>query len=103
MTLVGTSLKPTLPEFNTMQYMVKYTVVPRATAVDRFERSVLGDIQRGLAVQDAVWHNTEPGQKGPLQDIVMDICGCLALVCWEGLAGVVFQMDRVALWVARLM
>eukprot|EP00873_Tetraselmis_striata_P023707 jgi/Tetstr1/443971/TSEL_031922.t1 len=41
------SLKSTLLEFKTMRYGVKYTVVPRATAVDRFERSLLGDIQRG--------------------------------------------------------
>eukprot|EP00873_Tetraselmis_striata_P043560 jgi/Tetstr1/463824/TSEL_008638.t1 len=65
----GGSLKSTLLEFKTMRYGVKYTVVPRATAVDRFERSLLGDIQRGLAVRDAAWHNTEPGQKGPLRDI----------------------------------
>eukprot|EP00873_Tetraselmis_striata_P012371 jgi/Tetstr1/432635/TSEL_022003.t1 len=53
-----------------MRYGVKYTSVPRATAVDRFERSLLGDIQRGLAARDAAWHNTEPGQKGPLRDIL---------------------------------
>eukprot|EP00873_Tetraselmis_striata_P022179 jgi/Tetstr1/442443/TSEL_030567.t1 len=40
------SLKSTLLEL-TMRYGVKYTAVPRATAVDRFERSLLGDIQRG--------------------------------------------------------
>eukprot|EP00873_Tetraselmis_striata_P029642 jgi/Tetstr1/449906/TSEL_036961.t1 len=56
-------LKSTLPEFKTMRYGVKYTAVPRATAVDRFERSLLGDIQRGLAARDAAWHNTEHGQK----------------------------------------
>eukprot|EP00873_Tetraselmis_striata_P011022 jgi/Tetstr1/431286/TSEL_020981.t1 len=66
------SLKSTLLKFKTMRYGVKYTAVPRATAVDRFERSLLGDIQRGLAARDAAWHNTEPGQKGPLRDI-MDI------------------------------
>eukprot|EP00873_Tetraselmis_striata_P034120 jgi/Tetstr1/454384/TSEL_041291.t1 len=55
------SLKSTLLEFKTMQYGVKYTAVPRATAVDRFERSLLGDIQRGLAARDAAWHDTEPG------------------------------------------
>eukprot|EP00873_Tetraselmis_striata_P006072 jgi/Tetstr1/426336/TSEL_016649.t1 len=54
------SLKSTLLEFKTMRYGVKYTSVPRATAVDRFERSLLGDIQRGLAARDAAWHNTEP-------------------------------------------
>eukprot|EP00873_Tetraselmis_striata_P012310 jgi/Tetstr1/432574/TSEL_021944.t1 len=64
------SLKSTLLEFRTMRYGVKYTVVPRATAVDRFERSLLGDIQRGLAARDAAWHNTEPGQKGPHRDIL---------------------------------
>eukprot|EP00873_Tetraselmis_striata_P041875 jgi/Tetstr1/462139/TSEL_007205.t2 len=65
------SLKSTLLEFKTMRYGVKYTSVPRATAVDRFERSLLGDIPRGLAARDAVWqHNTEPGQKGPLRDIL---------------------------------
>eukprot|EP00873_Tetraselmis_striata_P004216 jgi/Tetstr1/424480/TSEL_015008.t2 len=64
------SLKSTLLEFKTMRYGVKYTLVPRATAVDRFERSLLGDIQRGLAARDAAWHNTEPGQKGPLRDIM---------------------------------
>eukprot|EP00873_Tetraselmis_striata_P016944 jgi/Tetstr1/437208/TSEL_025939.t1 len=64
------SLKSTLLEFKTMRYGVKYTSVPRATAVDRFERSLLGDIQRGLAARDAAWHNTEPGQKGPLRDIM---------------------------------
>eukprot|EP00873_Tetraselmis_striata_P041909 jgi/Tetstr1/462173/TSEL_007238.t1 len=53
-----------------MRYGVKYTAVPRATAVDRFERSLLGDIQRGLTARDAAWHNTEPGQKGPLRDIL---------------------------------
>eukprot|EP00873_Tetraselmis_striata_P044239 jgi/Tetstr1/464503/TSEL_009261.t1 len=53
-----------------MRYGVKYTAVPRATVVDRFERSMLGDIQRGLAAWDAAWHNTEPGQKGPLRDIL---------------------------------
>eukprot|EP00873_Tetraselmis_striata_P011703 jgi/Tetstr1/431967/TSEL_021444.t1 len=52
------SLKSTLLEFKTMRYGVKYTSVPRATAVDRFERSLLGDIQRGLAARDAAWHNT---------------------------------------------
>eukprot|EP00873_Tetraselmis_striata_P027923 jgi/Tetstr1/448187/TSEL_035478.t1 len=52
--------------FKTIWYMVKYNAAPRATAVDRFQRSMLGDIQRGLAVQDAAWHNTEPGQMGPL-------------------------------------
>eukprot|EP00873_Tetraselmis_striata_P021166 jgi/Tetstr1/441430/TSEL_029676.t1 len=64
------SLKSTLLEFKTMRYGVKYTSVPGATAVDRFERSLLGDIQRGLAARDAAWHNTEPGQKGPLRDIL---------------------------------
>eukprot|EP00873_Tetraselmis_striata_P043337 jgi/Tetstr1/463601/TSEL_000754.t1 len=66
------SLKSMLLEFKTMRYGVKYTAVPRATrtAVDRFERSLLGDIQRGLAARDAAWHNTEPGQKGPLRDIL---------------------------------
>eukprot|EP00873_Tetraselmis_striata_P019628 jgi/Tetstr1/439892/TSEL_028300.t1 len=64
------SLKSTLLEFKTMRYGVQYTAVPRATAVDRFERSLLGDIQRGLAARDAAWHNTEPGQKGPLRDIL---------------------------------
>eukprot|EP00873_Tetraselmis_striata_P018726 jgi/Tetstr1/438990/TSEL_027482.t1 len=64
------SLKSTLLAFKTMRYGVKYTSVPRATAVDRFERSLLGDIQRGLAARDAAWHNTEPGQKGPLRDIL---------------------------------
>eukprot|EP00873_Tetraselmis_striata_P045498 jgi/Tetstr1/465762/TSEL_010387.t1 len=64
------SLKSTLLEFKTMRYGVKYTAVPRATVVDRFERSMLGDIQRGLAVWDATWHNTEPGQKGPSRDIL---------------------------------
>eukprot|EP00873_Tetraselmis_striata_P046317 jgi/Tetstr1/466581/TSEL_000989.t1 len=60
-------LKSTLLEFKAMRYGVKYTAVPRATAVDRFERSLLGDIQRGLAARDAAWHNTEPG---PLRDIL---------------------------------
>eukprot|EP00873_Tetraselmis_striata_P023238 jgi/Tetstr1/443502/TSEL_031506.t1 len=64
----GAYLKSTLLEFKTMRYGVKYTAVPRATAVDRFERSLLGDIHRGLAARDAAWHNTEPGQKGPLRD-----------------------------------
>eukprot|EP00873_Tetraselmis_striata_P017559 jgi/Tetstr1/437823/TSEL_026463.t1 len=64
------SLKSTLLEFKTIRYGVKYTAVPRATAVDRFERSLLGDIQRGLAARDAAWHSTEPGQKGPLRDIL---------------------------------
>eukprot|EP00873_Tetraselmis_striata_P021363 jgi/Tetstr1/441627/TSEL_029854.t1 len=64
------SLKSTLLELKTMRYGVKYTAVPRATAVDRFERSLLGDIQRGLAARDAAWQNTEPGQKGPLRDIL---------------------------------
>eukprot|EP00873_Tetraselmis_striata_P018373 jgi/Tetstr1/438637/TSEL_027188.t1 len=65
------SLKPTLLEFKTMRYGVKYTAVPQATAVDRFERSLLEtDMQRGLAARDAAWHNTEPGQKGPLRDIL---------------------------------
>eukprot|EP00873_Tetraselmis_striata_P005953 jgi/Tetstr1/426217/TSEL_016542.t1 len=64
------SLKSTLLEFNTMRYGVKYTAVPRAMAVDRFEHSLLGDIQRGLAARDAAWHNTESGQKGHLRDIL---------------------------------
>eukprot|EP00873_Tetraselmis_striata_P041414 jgi/Tetstr1/461678/TSEL_006778.t1 len=64
------SLKSTLLEFKTMRYGVKYTAVPRATAVDRFERSLLGNIQRRLAARDAAWLNTEPGQKGPLRDIL---------------------------------
>eukprot|EP00873_Tetraselmis_striata_P046416 jgi/Tetstr1/466680/TSEL_011168.t1 len=64
------SLKSTLLEFKTMRYGVKYTSVPRATAVHRFERSLLGDIQRGFAARDAAWHNTKPGQKGPLRDIL---------------------------------
>eukprot|EP00873_Tetraselmis_striata_P001515 jgi/Tetstr1/421779/TSEL_012682.t1 len=64
------SVKSTLLEFKTMWYGVKYTAVPRATAVDRLERSLLGDMQRGLAARDAAWHNTEPGQKGPLRDIL---------------------------------
>eukprot|EP00873_Tetraselmis_striata_P045012 jgi/Tetstr1/465276/TSEL_009978.t1 len=64
------SLKSTLLEFKTMRYGVKYIAVPQATAVDRFERSLLGDIQRGLAARDAAWHNTEPGQKCPLRDIL---------------------------------
>eukprot|EP00873_Tetraselmis_striata_P035506 jgi/Tetstr1/455770/TSEL_042567.t1 len=64
------SLKFTLLEFKTVRYGVKYTAVPRATDVDRFERSLLGDIQRGLAARDAEWHNTEPGHKGPHRDIL---------------------------------
>eukprot|EP00873_Tetraselmis_striata_P008688 jgi/Tetstr1/428952/TSEL_018927.t1 len=67
------SLKSTLLEFKTMRYGVKYTLVTRVTAVDRFERSLLGDIQRGLAARDAAWHNTEPGQKGPLRDMILDM------------------------------
>eukprot|EP00873_Tetraselmis_striata_P038800 jgi/Tetstr1/459064/TSEL_000400.t1 len=63
------SLKSTLLEFKTMRYG-NYTAVPRATDVDRFERSLLGDIQRAVAARDAAWHNTEPGQKGPLRDIL---------------------------------
>eukprot|EP00873_Tetraselmis_striata_P040693 jgi/Tetstr1/460957/TSEL_006109.t1 len=55
------SLKSAFLEFKTTRYGVKYTAVPRATAVDRYERSLLGDIQRGLAARDAAWHNTEPG------------------------------------------
>eukprot|EP00873_Tetraselmis_striata_P025516 jgi/Tetstr1/445780/TSEL_033427.t1 len=55
------SLQPTLLEFKTMRYGVKYTAMPRATAVERFERTLLGDLQRGLALRDAAWHNTEPG------------------------------------------
>eukprot|EP00873_Tetraselmis_striata_P028391 jgi/Tetstr1/448655/TSEL_035898.t1 len=86
------SLKSTVWEFKTMRDAVKYTAVPRATAVDRFERSLLGDIQRGLAARDAAWHNTEPGQKGPLRDILdmseytgmvfgtVDFLGVLSLV-----------------------
>eukprot|EP00873_Tetraselmis_striata_P006729 jgi/Tetstr1/426993/TSEL_017200.t1 len=27
-------------------------------------------MQRGLALRDAAWHNTEPGQKGPFRDIL---------------------------------
>eukprot|EP00873_Tetraselmis_striata_P046277 jgi/Tetstr1/466541/TSEL_011045.t1 len=54
------SLKFTLLGLKTMQYGAKYTVVPRATAVDGFERSLLGDIKRRLAVRVAAWHNTEP-------------------------------------------
>eukprot|EP00873_Tetraselmis_striata_P018775 jgi/Tetstr1/439039/TSEL_027531.t1 len=38
------SLKSTLLEFKTMRYGVKYTAAPRATVVDRFKRSLLGDI-----------------------------------------------------------
>eukprot|EP00873_Tetraselmis_striata_P018510 jgi/Tetstr1/438774/TSEL_027283.t1 len=53
-----------------MRYGVKYIAVPRATAVDRFERSLLGDIQRVLAARDVAWHNTEPGHKGPLRYIL---------------------------------
>eukprot|EP00873_Tetraselmis_striata_P037109 jgi/Tetstr1/457373/TSEL_043975.t1 len=64
------SLKSTLLEFKTMRYGGNYTTVPRVTAVDRFERSQMGDIQRELAARDAAWHNTEPGQKGPLRDIL---------------------------------
>eukprot|EP00873_Tetraselmis_striata_P023973 jgi/Tetstr1/444237/TSEL_032130.t1 len=63
------SLKSKLPEFKTTRHGVKYIAVPRATDVDRFERSLLGDIQRGLAARDAAWHNTDPGQKAPLRDI----------------------------------
>eukprot|EP00873_Tetraselmis_striata_P026415 jgi/Tetstr1/446679/TSEL_003618.t1 len=64
------NLKSTLLEFEIMRYGIKYTAVPRATAVDRVERSLLRDIQRGLAVRDAAWHNTKTGQKGPLRDIL---------------------------------
>eukprot|EP00873_Tetraselmis_striata_P044498 jgi/Tetstr1/464762/TSEL_009509.t1 len=64
------SLKPTLVEFKTIQYGVKDTAVPRVTAVDRFERSLPRDIERGSEVRDAAWHNTEPGQKGPFRDIM---------------------------------
>eukprot|EP00873_Tetraselmis_striata_P042217 jgi/Tetstr1/462481/TSEL_007472.t2 len=64
------SLKSTLLEVKTMRYMVKYTDVPRATAVDRFERSLLGDIHRGLTARDAAWRNTEPGRNGPLRGIL---------------------------------
>eukprot|EP00873_Tetraselmis_striata_P042535 jgi/Tetstr1/462799/TSEL_007749.t1 len=64
------SLKPTLLKFKTMQYGVKYTAMPRATAVDRFEHSLLCDMYRGLAMRDAAWHNTEPRHKGPLRDVL---------------------------------
>eukprot|EP00873_Tetraselmis_striata_P044227 jgi/Tetstr1/464491/TSEL_009249.t1 len=63
-----TSLKPTLLEFSKiMRYVVKYIAVrpgPRLRILS-VERSLLDDIQRGLAVRDAAWHNTKPGQKGP--------------------------------------
>eukprot|EP00873_Tetraselmis_striata_P045786 jgi/Tetstr1/466050/TSEL_010637.t1 len=65
------SLKSTLLEFKTMRYGVKYTAVPRATDVDRFKRSwLIGDMKRGLGKRDAAWHNTEPGQKRPLRNIL---------------------------------
>eukprot|EP00873_Tetraselmis_striata_P029533 jgi/Tetstr1/449797/TSEL_036861.t1 len=64
------SLKSTLLKFKTMWYGIMYTAVPRATVVDRFERSLLGDIQRGLAMRDAAWHNTEPEQQGHVRDIM---------------------------------
>eukprot|EP00873_Tetraselmis_striata_P026257 jgi/Tetstr1/446521/TSEL_034047.t2 len=49
------SLKPTLPELKTIRHGVKYIAVPWATNVDRFERgSILGDMQRGLAVRGLV-------------------------------------------------
>eukprot|EP00873_Tetraselmis_striata_P026833 jgi/Tetstr1/447097/TSEL_034535.t1 len=54
------NLRPAPREFKTIRCGVKYTAVPRATAVDRFERFQLGDIQWGIAVRDATWHNTEP-------------------------------------------
>eukprot|EP00873_Tetraselmis_striata_P040612 jgi/Tetstr1/460876/TSEL_006034.t1 len=41
------SLKSSLLEFKTMRYGVKYTALPRATAVDRFERSLLGTYNGG--------------------------------------------------------
>eukprot|EP00873_Tetraselmis_striata_P017466 jgi/Tetstr1/437730/TSEL_026384.t1 len=80
------SLKPTLLEFKTMRYGVKYTAVPRATDVDRFERSLVGDIQRGLATRDAAWPNTEPGQKGPLRNI-MDMSEYTGMVFGTMLVG----------------
>eukprot|EP00873_Tetraselmis_striata_P028079 jgi/Tetstr1/448343/TSEL_035627.t1 len=66
------SLESTSLEYNkTMRYGVKYTASGAPVhAVDRFERSLLSDIHRGLAVQDAAWHNSEPELKGPLRDIL---------------------------------
>eukprot|EP00873_Tetraselmis_striata_P018555 jgi/Tetstr1/438819/TSEL_027328.t1 len=91
---VPRSLKSTLLEFKTMRYGVKYTAVPRATAVDRFERSLLVDIQRGLAARDAAWHNTEPGQKGPLRDI-MDMSEYTVFGTVDTPAGVLARLEGV--------
>eukprot|EP00873_Tetraselmis_striata_P008358 jgi/Tetstr1/428622/TSEL_018611.t1 len=63
------SLKPTLLELSkTMRYGVTY--IARCApghhgCGSSVERSLSDDIQRGLTVLDAAWHNTKPGQKGP--------------------------------------
>eukprot|EP00873_Tetraselmis_striata_P037862 jgi/Tetstr1/458126/TSEL_044618.t1 len=89
------SLKSTLLEFKTMRYGVKYIALPRATAVDRFGRSLLGDIQRGLAARNAAWHNTEPGQKGPLRDILdmSEYTGMVFGTVGEGARGCTADLD----------
>eukprot|EP00873_Tetraselmis_striata_P021826 jgi/Tetstr1/442090/TSEL_003173.t1 len=89
------SLKPSLLEFKTMRYGVEYSAVPRATAVDRFERSLLGDKHRGLAARDAAWRSTEPEQKGPLRDI-MDMSEYTGMVFGTVVCSAVDVQDKVS-------
>eukprot|EP00873_Tetraselmis_striata_P021041 jgi/Tetstr1/441305/TSEL_029556.t1 len=49
------SLKSTILEIKIMRYGVKYTAVPRATAVDRFERSLLGGAPHWRALRGGHW------------------------------------------------
>lgn len=53
-------LKPGPVELKTTRCGVKYIVVARAVAVNWFQRTLLGDMQRGLSVRDTAWHDTEP-------------------------------------------
>eukprot|EP00873_Tetraselmis_striata_P021090 jgi/Tetstr1/441354/TSEL_029605.t1 len=64
------SLKSTLLEFKTMRYGSITLRCPGPRLWIGLSAPCWATYNMGLSARDAAWHNTEPGQKGPLRDIL---------------------------------
>eukprot|EP00873_Tetraselmis_striata_P018356 jgi/Tetstr1/438620/TSEL_027171.t1 len=108
------SLKPTLLELEAMRYMVNYNALPRATAVDRFEFSLMVELlQRGMAVRGS----QRTAIMAPLLELAADQCTCSSegfnpiiqkyfcdcVYDWQEFAGFACGLASILVWlVAQL-